>query len=158
MDYHDLFIYDPSSPTSLTWAIDKSRKTRIGDKAGSKAKNGFYVQITDDYGVKTSVAVARIIWQLFNGPIPEGRVIHFLNDDKYDASIENLACVDRTVLNYINKTKRGGIHIRTMANGKVRGVYKKHNKKISLGHFDTKEQLLEAYYTTLNKELTNAGL
>lgn len=45
----------------------------------------------------------RYIWRQHYGEIPEGHVIIFVNGDKNDYRIENLACVSRSDNCYINK-------------------------------------------------------
>ena len=35
----------------------------------------------------------RVVWEMHNGPIPPGHVIHHINEDKFDNRIENLQCM-----------------------------------------------------------------
>ena len=51
----------------------------------------------------------RLIWQQEHGPIPEGHLIIFLDGDRTNITIENLACVskaDHTVMNHLNLRSR----------------------------------------------------
>jgi hypothetical protein len=37
----------------------------------------------------------RLVWEMFNGPIPEGHVIHHKDGNKRNNSIENLECLPK---------------------------------------------------------------
>lgn len=45
----------------------------------------------------------RYIWEQANGPVPDNHVIIFMNDDKTDLRLENLKCISRRELSYMNK-------------------------------------------------------
>ena len=102
MDLKEIFEYDDTSKTCLRWKIDiltgMYKHIKIvgkGDAAGTLTftcknqtrKNN--VQVTYQ---GTRLLAHRIIWELFNGPIPDGMVIDHLNGDPWDNRIENLAC------------------------------------------------------------------
>lgn len=44
-----------------------------------------------------------LVWEKENGPVPEGHVVIFLNGDKADTGIENLALVTRAQLMVMNR-------------------------------------------------------
>ena len=46
----------------------------------------------------------RRVWEQHNGPIPDKHVVVFLDGDKLNCQIDNLRCVSRSVLQYMNKT------------------------------------------------------
>lgn len=46
----------------------------------------------------------RWIWEQNNGPTPPGHVIVFLDGDKMNCNLDNLRCVPRRALQYMNKT------------------------------------------------------
>lgn len=46
----------------------------------------------------------RLVWEAEHGPIPAGQVIVFLDGDKTNCELENLRCVSRAVLTWMNKT------------------------------------------------------
>lgn len=48
--------------------------------------------------------VHRILWEEAHGPIPAGHVIVFLDGDRSNTGLDNLRCVHRGVLQYMNKT------------------------------------------------------
>lgn len=87
--------YDETSPTGLRWI---NKRGKHGVMAGAFLYN-------KNLDKRTSVHVKfkqkahkahRIIWELFNGHIPDGMVIDHLNGDPWDNRIENLACKTRT--------------------------------------------------------------
>ncbi|MFC0278113.1 HNH endonuclease signature motif containing protein [Enterococcus devriesei] len=47
----------------------------------------------------------RYIWEQAHGPIPEKHTIIFMNDDKTDFRLDNLKCISRRELSYMNKQK-----------------------------------------------------
>lgn len=96
-----LFEYDESSPTCLRYAkeIRSGRDGRIllrakGDIAGSfvvKSKSKIPARVV--VGVKRKgYSAHRIIWQMFNGEIPQGMVIDHLDGNPWNNKIENLQC------------------------------------------------------------------
>lgn len=47
----------------------------------------------------------RYIWEQANGPVPDTDIIIFMNDDKTDFRLDNLKCISRRELSYMNKQK-----------------------------------------------------
>lgn len=47
----------------------------------------------------------RYIWEQANGSVPNNHVIIFMNEDKNDFRLENLKCISRRELSYMNKQK-----------------------------------------------------
>lgn len=47
----------------------------------------------------------KYVWEQANGPVPEKHIIIFMNDDKTDFRLENLRCISRRELSYMNKQK-----------------------------------------------------
>lgn len=111
----DLFYYDESSPSFLRWNIEvrAGKKYNIvraskGDVAGSKNdKNYFRVKYQDLYE-----SVHRVIWELFNGPIPEGFIIDHLDGDPTNNCIGNLAlktAAENTRNSKMNNRNKSGV-------------------------------------------------
>ena len=50
--------------------------------------------------------LARLIWESFNGPIPEGMTIDHINGEKADNRLDNLRCCTMRV-NVLNPVTRG---------------------------------------------------
>ena len=133
----------------LHWKIKPCPKVRIGDEAGSVNGDG-YLQIR--YKGK-SYYNHRIIWEMHNGPIPEGMQIDHIKG-KTDNQIHNL----RLVTSLQNGWNRGK-SLRNTSDFKGVRWYKRdqkwepfiaiHGKWKSLGRFDTKE---EAYAVRVKAE------
>lgn len=68
---------------------------------------GYYmVQLCLNNVVKSST-VHRLVWEAFNGPIPEGLQINHLNEIKSDNRLENLSlCTAKENINYGTHTER----------------------------------------------------
>lgn len=74
--------YDTTSPSCLVWL--KGR--RAGAIAGTKNAQGYWtVQVC---GKK--LRAHRLIWEMHNGPIPDGYVVDHINQDPSDNRLENL--------------------------------------------------------------------
>lgn len=63
-------------------------------------------KVTDDHPVPARRwdAEHRLVWAAAHGPIPDGHVVVFLDGDKLNIALDNLRCVPRGVLQYLNKT------------------------------------------------------
>lgn len=74
--------YDTTSPSCLVWL--KGR--RAGAIAGTKNARGYWtVQVC---GKK--LRAHRLLWEMHNGPIPDGYVVDHINQDLSDNRLENL--------------------------------------------------------------------
>ena len=55
-----------------------------------KMKNGYlYVSLRID-GKTVTKSIHRLVWEAFNGPIPEGMQVNHINEDRTDNRLENL--------------------------------------------------------------------
>lgn len=87
MEWSKLFIY---SNGVLYWK-EHRYKTRIkpGDVAGCRGSIGYWqIVINKKYFLRH-----RIVWEMFNGPIPDGMMIDHINHIPGDDRIENLRLV-----------------------------------------------------------------
>jgi len=91
----------------------------------------------------------RIIWEMHNGPIPEGMLIDHIDRDVFNNRIENLRLATRQQ-NNANKGKSGST---LLPKGvvKVRDKYRArihyNGKTTSLGMYNTPEEAGHAYHT-----------
>lgn len=71
-------------------------------------KDGYIERkVTDDHPVPARrwIGEHRLVWEAANGPIPDAHVLVMLDGDKLNCDLDNLRCVHRGVLQYLNKTK-----------------------------------------------------
>lgn len=89
MNWHDYFEYRDGL---LIWKVRAASKIKPGDVVGSIDKVTGYVIA----GVRRKRYKAhRIIWELFNGPIPEGMEIDHADHNRANNRIDNLRLVTR---------------------------------------------------------------
>ena len=55
-----------------------------------KNRNGYYMVSLRKDGKKVGKIVSRLVYEAFNGPIPEGLQVNHINEDKSDNRLENL--------------------------------------------------------------------
>lgn len=101
-NFSEIFEYTTTSPTFLVNKVNRSPRALAGEPAGTRHRAGFQINLKG-----TIVQTARVIWELHNGPIPEGMVIIFKDRDAFNCSIENLALVTRRQKG-INSQWKGG--------------------------------------------------
>ncbi len=116
------YSYNENSPSGLVWAIDYESVIipgyfvkRKGDIAGTKNKlNRWHIA----YESKIYSA-HRVIWTIFNGPIPRGKLINHINCNPSDNRIENLELASPQqnsrkskmhVLGEVSKLNKSGIN------------------------------------------------
>jgi hypothetical protein len=111
MDWKALFIYDETSPSCLIWNPNRvykyKRSKQDGKQAGtfSRGIRQKYYRVNVKYFDRNKrVMVHRIIWEMFNFPIPHGFEIDHIDGDSSNNRIENLRCVPMTK-NKRNATK-----------------------------------------------------
>lgn len=155
MNWHELFTYD-SGTGSLIWKerpreVFSTNQTyasfiskRAGKQAGYNTIGGRLVGIDN-----RNHFAHRIIWEMVNGPMPEGMFIDHINGSPNDNRLCNLRLVTRSQ----NRHNR----IRWAKNkGRIKGVYEYANNRpfskievdgrlIHLGYFDTKGLAAAAY-------------
>jgi hypothetical protein len=103
----DLLIYDENSISFLRWDLEKRNslgmesRSVLKDHAGAKNKHGYF-EVNFIY---KSHKVHRIIYEMFNGPLPEGYFIDHIDGNKGNNNKDNLRAVTRT-LNARNSVMR----------------------------------------------------
>lgn len=117
MKLSDYFYYDPSSTSCLRNKITRS-STQLKDQIQGTLTNKGYWRVQHQ---KKTIYQHRIVWELWFGPIPEGKVIDHIDRDKSNNRIENLRCVSQSdnMTNQPQRTKSGYKCIyQNQANGK----------------------------------------
>jgi hypothetical protein len=109
MNWSEHFYYDETSKSCLRRLNDvrcgkgyKVVRAKAGDEAGGISVLGYW---DVRCGASTKFKGHRVVWELFNGPIPNGMQIDHVNGDRADNRLANLRCVE-TVTNTRNKAKR----------------------------------------------------
>lgn len=114
----------------------KSQNYSVGDVVGSTCKTHGYVIV--GHGKKLYQA-HRLVWEMFNGPIPNGLYIDHINGIRNDNRVENLRVVNKTTnaknrrLPCNNKTGIQGV--KQMPSDKFEATISNGGKRIYLGKF-----------------------
>lgn len=92
MNWSEYFTYDPETGI-LRWKEGMVRyRTKVGGKiAGAKdgREDGSRKRVKITLDGKQFIA-HRIIWEMCNGPIPDGMLVDHINRDPWDNRLENL--------------------------------------------------------------------
>jgi hypothetical protein len=93
LNWCEIFEYDENSPTCLSW-IDKFRKG-VGGKPVRRVNNGYAGHLNSQgyptvYFNSWPYAAHKIVWELFNGPVPEGRDVMYKDGNPQNCKISNL--------------------------------------------------------------------
>lgn len=129
----------------LYWRERQSGRCLAGSLAGTPCKEG-YTRV----GYKRRYYyVHRIIWEMHNGPIPNGMFIDHINGDRMDNRIENLRVVTRAIngrnrcMNSNNVSGVTGVCFHTRR-GKWFAYLYLNRKQVPVGYFDTLEGAKQA--------------
>ena len=123
----------------LYWKRLRGNRTNLlGRRVGCAHNNG-YRQFRFD---GTLALEHRAIWELHNGPIPDGLVIDHINRDKTDNRIENLRVATRSQNNH-NTEAKGYSWSRSQK--KFVAYISDMGRSINLGSFDNEEDARGAY-------------
>lgn len=161
MNWSLIFRYDASSG-SLQW-IPVSREhfttnasharhmsTRCGHIAGSKERRpetGKPKCVRVRWG-KSQFLVHRIIWEMINGPIPDGMEIDHIDLDPWNNRIENLRLathMENMANQGIRNSKTGLKGVRKTLSGRFQAMTGVMGKKKAIGTYDTPEEAHAAY-------------
>jgi len=77
---------------NLWWIKRPNNSTKMGNPVGHRCKGHLWFRFNGDF-----LAVHRVIYEMFNGKIPEGCEIDHINRIKDDNNIENLRAVTHQV-------------------------------------------------------------
>ena len=92
---NELLTVDPSSPTGLTWKVNRRGTAKAGTKAGTRGFSGAGVPHYR-VGVNGDLYLAhRVIWKITNGKDPEN-VIDHIDNNPLNNSVSNLRDVTQT--------------------------------------------------------------
>lgn len=84
-----------------------SNYCEVGSIRTRKSKDGFkqvYIKLTDTHNApKDWAPYNRYVWEQANGSIPKGGCIVYLDGDPENCSLDNLMCVSRAAITYVNK-------------------------------------------------------
>ena len=79
----------------------------IGSVRGRKDRSGrpqMYIKLTDTGDTaKDWVPYNRYVWEQAHGPIKKGMCVVYIDGDPYNCSLDNLLCVPRGALSYVNQ-------------------------------------------------------
>ncbi len=99
-DWQSRFDYDPAIPSCLRGKSSLRNPKGIIRGSFSEASPYYRVKFND----KMYMA-HRVVWELFNGDIPEGYEVDHFDGDIYNNTLINLRCVTKQV-NGKNKSRR----------------------------------------------------
>ena len=137
---------------NLYWKRMLSKRNPIGKIAGSTNASGYrQVQLMGKHYLQH-----RVVWEMFNGAIPDGLQIDHINGNKSDNKIENLRLATHSE-NQANKgyTKRNSTGFKGVSLIKSRNKYQAticvNSKNINLGSFKCPTSAYFAYVKASKK-------
>ena len=92
----DFVYYDSNVISCLRWKISIARNVRIGKVVGSVNK-GRCSFVFSYAGTKKRRYTHRVVWEIFNGEIPENMEIDHIDGNPLNNRIDNLRLVSRIV-------------------------------------------------------------
>ena len=93
MTYSQVLAYDPASPSGLRWIVDQPTVGKTaGDVAGGKRPSGYWA--VGVFGKRVQAHV--IVWELHNGPVPDGMDVEHIDRDRANCKLSNLRLATRT--------------------------------------------------------------
>ena len=139
----DMLIYQDGE---LFWKESRGR-VKAGQKAGTVNVHGYNIVTLDNKKCRS----ARVIWEMHNGPIPEGMEIDHINRDKLDDRIENL----RLATSQEQKQNRGtkGVYFdpRRATHKWWSRITLDNGHKKYLGGYETEQEARQAYIEAKKK-------
>ena len=116
-------------------AKGNKRKERI--LKSSIIRNGYYLVCLHKQSIQKSYYIHRLVYEAFNGQIPEGLQVNHINEVKTDNKLENLNLMTRKEnINWGTRNERAG---KVLKNGK---------KSKSVLQFDLNDNFVKEYPST----------
>ncbi|QHJ79568.1 MAG: HNH nuclease [Caudoviricetes sp.] len=147
---HELFRYEDGR---IYWLIRPSKRTKAGERAGY-AHNDGYRQVSVS---PKRIMEHRVIWEMHNGPIPDGMQIDHINHVRDDNRIENLRLVTgkdnsrNKKLNRRNTSGFTGVQFNKEINKWLARIVVD-GKVITIGYFETFDEAKSARISRQEKE------
>lgn len=108
MSPRDAFAYEPATGR-LLWAVSRAARCAVGQEAGSVKTDGRYRTVVLN---GKRLYVHRLVWEIVNGPIPDGLCIDHIDGDGLNNRIDNLRVVTLSANQRnraVNKTSKSGV-------------------------------------------------
>lgn len=96
--------YDETSPSKLRWTESRGNHDLKDKVVGTLNRQGRWSFVLSAFGVKKRRYCHRVIWELFNGDIPEGYVIDHIDGRSENNILSNLRVV-KSKVNHRNSSK-----------------------------------------------------
>ena len=136
MDFNEYFEYREGK---LFWRSSPSNSTKAGSRAGSKSgKKGH--RTVNLFGKK--YMEHRVIWEMHNGPIPEGMYIDHIDQNASNNLLSNMRIVTMTENNRnrgLGKNNTSGHVGVRFEDGRWRSRIRVNGKTLNLGSFKNYE-------------------
>lgn len=134
-----------------TYGSVRNKKTGRILKPGH-TKDGYLQVVLYCRGKKRTFRLHRLVWESFNGPIPEGMQVNHINEDKTDCSLANLSlATPKENVNWGTKIKRTAISLQ----GKL---VNREDQSTPVQQFKIDGTFIAAYKSTMEAERQNPGL
>lgn len=138
INYFEIFNY---SNGELIYKVAPNRKpNKLGFPAGYRRGDGYVIiKVNGERFYRH-----RIVWEMFNGEIPEGKFIDHVNGIAGDDRIDNLRLTDNSInaknqkMNTKNSSGFNGVNL--YRNGKWRAS----SGKVHIGYYDIIEDAINA--------------
>lgn len=142
INWHYYFTYKSGH---IYWKVSPTNGVHIGDHAGNDSGLG-YLRVRVNYRL---YLVSRIIWEMHNGPIPEGYEIDHIDHNTLNNDITNLRMVshyENTLNAPMRKDNKSGYVgvIWHKASSKWMAYVQVNKKRKHLGLFDSIDEAVAA--------------
>lgn len=116
MNWHDWFVYDETSPSCLRNLVSRGR-AKAGSTAGTQRSDGYWVVGFQ----RSNVLCHRIVYEMFNGPIPDRFEVDHKDGTPANCKKDNLRAIPKPVnqrnmrLDSRNTSGTAGVSLVTVA-------------------------------------------